>query len=162
MYTYSYRAASGLATGGVIALILGIILGIIVYFFFIKKDRSNYGGKLLKIHDVLNFRKLYLESFLKVLYVICAIMIAVMAIVSLFSSGSFGAGLLSFIVLLVVGEVIVRLLYESAILVLKGVGYLRDIRDDAEEIRQYARTKDEGRTNYVAPSTDDPEMVDKL
>ena len=166
MYGYgspsSLSRLAGVGTGGVIALILGIILGIIVYFIFVKKDRTSYEGKVRKLHDVLNFRKLYLESFIKILYVICAIFIAVFSIVLLFTSGSFGAGLLAFIFTLVIGEVVTRLIYESAILILKGVGYLRDIRDDAEEIRQYARTGDSGRTTVAPASVDEPEMADKL
>ena len=166
MYGYGYPSTLSrginLGTGGIIALILGIILGIIVYFVFVKKDRSKYEGKAQRLHDVLNFRKLYLESFIKILYVICAIFIAILSIVMLFTSGNFGAGLLAFILTLVLGEVITRLLYESAILVLKGVGYLRDIRDDAEEIRQYARTGDSGRTEVAPASKDEPEMVDKF
>ena len=162
MYSSSYSRVLNVSTAGVLMIILGIIVGIVVYFIFVKKDRKNYDGKLLKIHDILNFRKLYLESFIKVLYIICAISIALLAIVALFSSGGFGRGLVAFLGLLIIGEVVTRLVYESAILILKGVGYLRDIRDDAEEIRQYAQTGDSGRTSVTPASTDEPEMVEKF
>ena len=158
----SYSRSLNIGTAGIIMIILGIIIGIVAYFIFVKKDRSNYSGNLLKLHDVLNFRKIYLESFIKVLYVISAITIVLLAIVSLFSSGSFGAGLAAFLGLLIGGEIVARLTYEAMILVLKAVSYLRDIRDDAEEIRQYAQTGDSGRTNVTQGPSDDPEMVSKF
>ena len=158
MYSYSYPSyntrgisLSNLGAGGIIALIIALIAGIVIYFIFDKKARRDYSGKLLQLHDFLNFRKFYLESFLKVLYIIFTIFIAVLSIVMLFSSGSFGAGLLAFLGTLIIGEVVNRLLYEGMLLLLRAVSYLRDIRDDAEELRQYAKTGDDGRTNVNFP-----------
>ena len=154
MYGYSYygrSALSGLTTGGIIALIIAIIGGLVVYFIFAKKDRHDYSGKLLQLHDFLNFRKFYLESFLKVLYIITTIFIAIMSIVMLFSMGNFGRGLLSFLGTLIIGEVANRLLYEGMLLLLRAVRYLREMRDDVEEIRQHALVGGSERTDNQAP-----------
>ena len=155
MYGYSYYYSgpniSGITTGGIIALILAIIGGLVVYFMFVKKDRHGFTGKQLKLHEFLNFRKFYLESFLKVLYIITSIFIAIMSIVMLFTMGNFGRGLLMFLATLIIGEVVNRLLYEGMLLLLRAVSYLREMRDDVEEIRQYAQTGDSGRTNVNFP-----------
>ena len=56
MYSYSYPSyntrgisLSNLGAGGIIALIIAIIAGIVIYFIFAKKDRRDYSGKLLQL-----------------------------------------------------------------------------------------------------------------
>lgn len=59
-----------------IALLLAIIGGILIYFLFLKKENENkYTGFVKYLYEFLSFKKMWLETILKVSYLILAIYI---------------------------------------------------------------------------------------
>ena len=77
MYNYDYinspsntAALAGSAIWGIIASVLAVIGGILVYFLFIKKDNKGLSKKLVTLKELLDFRIMIIEPILKVLYLI--------------------------------------------------------------------------------------------
>lgn len=97
----------------IIALILAIAGGILVYFLFLKKDNGNkFTGFLKYLYEFLSFKKMWLESILKISYLILAIYI------SLMSFELIGTSFLGFILTLVFGNIVLRVVYELSLLLL--------------------------------------------
>ena len=127
--SYYGSSASGLEAAGVwilIASILAIIGGILVYFLFVKAKTEPKGkfGKWLK--DFLSFKVMWLEPILKVLYYIGTIFIILFSF-SFLALG--GAGILPFFFCLILGPVLVRVTYEFTMMF---VMIWRNTRDIAE------------------------------
>ena len=97
----------------IIALILAIAGGILVYFLFLKKDNENkFTGFVKYLYEFLSFKKMWLESILKISYLIIAIYI------SLMSFELIGTSFLGFILTLVFGNIVLRVVYELSLLLL--------------------------------------------
>ena len=91
----------------IVSLVLAIVGGIVLYFTFLKKDNEGkYTGFLGWMYDFLTFKKLTIENVLKILYLICAIFI------TLSSFSMISASFLAFLLYLVVGNLVARVLYE--------------------------------------------------
>jgi len=120
MYTYGYTAApkatSSLAAAGVwgiIAAILAIIGGILVYVLFLnKKNEKKFTGFVKWLYDFLSFKTLTLEMLLKVFYLITAIYL------TLVSFAFIGSSALLFFGILILGNLFARIAYEGALLVI--------------------------------------------
>lgn len=114
-YTTSYpTVTTGVSAGAgiwtIIALILAIIGGVLVYFLFVKAKQEPKGKFLVWLKDFLAFKTMWIEPIMKVLYYIGTIFV-VLASFSLIS-----VSFLSFILTLVLGPIIIRLLYEGAMM----------------------------------------------
>lgn len=109
-YPYSYYYDYSGIAGAVIAILVAIILGVVLYFTFLnKKNEGKYTGALGKIYNFLNFNKFYAEDILKLLYIISAAVLTVASIIFMFlGTKLFVASLL----LLVLGNVVLRVGYE--------------------------------------------------
>lgn len=106
-------ASAGIWT--LIALIIAVIGGICLYFtVFSDKKAGTYTGFMAKFYDFVKFKKMFLTSFLKVMYIISALF------VTLASFGVISASFLSFVGILVIGNILVRVGYEFS-LVLLGI-----------------------------------------
>ncbi|MDR3277163.1 MAG: hypothetical protein LBT12_00165, partial [Oscillospiraceae bacterium] len=81
-----------------------------------KKNEGKFTGFAGWLHKFLNFKILFAESLLKALYVILACILTLVSFVILFSGLPFGAAFLAFLVVLVIGNVVVRILYEFSLL----------------------------------------------
>ncbi len=119
MYNISYSTASSankLAQAGiwvVISLVLAIVLGLVVYFMFLtKENESKLTDKKKWIYDFLSFKKLFSEDLLKIAYLITAIFI------TLSSLSMIVVNFALFIVYLLVGNVVTRLVYEFILTIL--------------------------------------------
>ena len=114
MYASSYaRNASSMnsfassAVWIIISMVLAVVGGIVLYFTFLKKDNEGkYTGFWGWMYDFLTFKKLTIESVLKILYLICALFI------TLSSFAMISASFLAFLVYLVVGNLVARIAYE--------------------------------------------------
>lgn len=96
-----------------IALILSIIGGILVYFLFLKKENeSKYTGFVKYLYEFLSFKKMWLETILKVSYLILAIYI------TLTSFELIGTSFIAFVLTLVFGNIVLRVVYELSLLLL--------------------------------------------
>lgn len=108
-----FGQTSNSLTWMIIALILAIAGGILVYFLFLKKDNENkFTGFLKYLYEFLSFKKMWLESILKISYLILAIYI------SLMSFELIGTSFLGFILTLVFGYIVLRVVYELSLLLL--------------------------------------------
>lgn len=110
MFNSYYSASSALGVMSVLAIISVIIAvagGILLYFLFLSpKSQGKFTGFLGWMYDFLSFKKLVLNTVLNVLYLILACFITLMGFFTLFVS--FGSGLM----LLVMGNILLRLSYE--------------------------------------------------
>lgn len=98
-------AASGIWT--IVSVILAIIGGIVLYFTFLsKKNEGKFRGFLGWLYDFLTFKKMMIENVLKILYIIVALF------VTLSSFGLMSISFLAFLLTLVIGNVLTRVIYE--------------------------------------------------
>lgn len=97
--------ASGIWT--IVSVILAIIGGIVLYFTFLsKKNEGKFTGFLGWLYDFLTFKKMMIENVLKILYIIVALFVA------LSSFGLISISFLAFLLTLVIGNVLTRVIYE--------------------------------------------------
>lgn len=97
--------ASGIWT--IVSVILAIIGGIVLYFTFLsKKNEGKFTGFLGWLYDFLTFKKMMIENVLKILYIIVALF------VTLSSFGLMSISFLAFLLTLVIGNVLTRVIYE--------------------------------------------------
>jgi len=109
--TNVYGISDGLAIWSLISIIVAIIGGFTLYFVVLKKE-NKFEGILNWLHDFFNFKKLLLEDILKVCYLILTIYI------TLSSFGLIAVNFLAFILSLVLGNLVLRIVYEVAILLI--------------------------------------------
>lgn len=113
MYASSYARSSAmnsLAASGIwviVSIVLAIVGGIALYFTFLKKENEGkYTGFWGWMYDFLTFKKLTIESVLKILYLICALF------VTLSSFSIISTSFIAFLLYLVIGNLAVRIAYE--------------------------------------------------
>jgi hypothetical protein len=122
MYTYGYttvsapKATSSLAAAGVwgiIAAVLALVGGILVYVLFLsKKNEKKFTGFVKWLYDFLSFKTLTIEMLLKVCYLITAIYL------TLISFAFIGTSALLFFGILLLGNLFARIIYEGSLLVI--------------------------------------------
>ena len=97
--------ASGIWT--IVSVILAVIGGIVLYFTFLsKKNEGKFTGFLGWLYGFLTFKKMMIENVLKILYIIVALF------VTLSSFGLISISFLAFLLTLVIGNVLTRVIYE--------------------------------------------------
>lgn len=99
----------------IVTLILAIVGGIVVVAVFLpKKNEYKFSGFLGQLYDFLNFKTFFAEILLRTLYIISAAWLSLSALGNLFfvDYGSFGTALLVFILTIVFGNLIIRLVFE--------------------------------------------------
>jgi len=115
-YGYNYEIAQNTINGvfiwSIISIVVAIVGGIALYFTFVKSDKK-FDGFLGKLHDFLSFKSLLLEEILKISYLILAIFI------TLISFASITTNFVAFLLILIVGNIILRISYELSILLIK-------------------------------------------
>ncbi len=120
MYNYGYdygtpsvgSSFGGAAVWTAVSFVLALIGGIVVYYLFLKPNKKVENKFLNWLKDFLNFKKMLIEEILKVTYVILTIFI------TLFSFNLIGINFLSFILVLVLGNVAIRLIYEGSLMLI--------------------------------------------
>jgi len=129
MYSYGnlYRApevSTDIGVWAIVSILVAICAGIVLYFTFLNpKNADVYTGATKKVYDFLSFKIMSLEAILKMLYLIVAIYITISSF-SLISTS-----FVAFLLMLVVGNVFVRLCFEGALLILMIYRKLSDIHD---------------------------------
>ena len=134
LYTTSYpttdilgSTATEVGIWGIIAAILAIVGGILVYYLFVKSDKEPKNKFLAWLKDFLAFRKMWIEALLKILYYMGTIFIMLMSF-SIIST-SFIAFLLTFIG----GPIIMRLVYEGLMIIIMIWRNTADIAKNTKE-----------------------------
>lgn len=108
---YTNPIGLNFATWPVIALVLSIIGGILVYIFFVSPKKENKLSSLLNwVKEFLSFDKMMIEVILKVVYLISTIFV----ILTSFSFIAYDFGL--FFLNLILGPIFIRLVYELLII----------------------------------------------
>ena len=107
--SYGMSEASAIWSG--ISAIIAIIGGFVLYFTFLsKKNEGKFKGFLNWLQDFLTFKKMFIEHFLRITYLILAIFITL---------ASLGAGhILATLLVLVVGNLVLRMAYEFSLILL--------------------------------------------
>ena len=94
----------------IVALVLSIVGGILAYILFVKKDVKIENKFLIWFKSFLDFKEMLIETILKVTYIILAIFITLLAF-KLISVSFMG-----FLVSLVLGNLMLRLIYEASLM----------------------------------------------
>ena len=106
----------------IVSLLVAICAAIVLYFTFLNKNNAkNYQGFTKKLYDFLAFSTLSLEAILKICYLVIAIFITI-------TSFSY-ISTIAFLLYLVIGNVIVRILFESALLIIMIYHKLNEINE---------------------------------
>ncbi len=138
-YGYDYddilssSSMSGLEGAGIwmiIAGILAIIGGILLYFLFVKAKTEPKGKFLKWLKDFLSFKIMWIEPILKVIYYIATIFVILFSF-SFLALG--GVGVLSFFICLILGPIGVRLAYEMTMMFIMIWRNTRDIAEKAKK-----------------------------
>ncbi len=132
-YAYSSYGSSGLEGFGIwsiIAAILAIVGGILVYFLFVKAKTEPKGKFWKWLKDFLAFKVMWIEPILKVFYYIATIFIVLYSF-SFIALG--GYGFLMFILTLVLGPVIIRIIYEATMMFIMIWRNTRDIAENTKK-----------------------------
>ena len=133
----AYNAIGNAAGAGIwmiIASILAIIGGILVYFLFVKSKETPKGkfGKWLK--EFLSFRIMWIEPILKVVYYIATIFTILFSFTFLGLMGTLGIGaFLMFLLTLVLGPVLIRVVYEMTMMFIMIWRNTKDIADNTKK-----------------------------
>ena len=103
--TNTVNKVAGTAVWTVIAFIIAIAAGIMIYFMFVK-DNKPVSEKLQKLKDLLDFKTMLIEPILKIVYIIATVFII------LFSFGLISLNFVSFLMVLILGPIAIRIIYE--------------------------------------------------
>ncbi|MBR3280800.1 MAG: hypothetical protein IKI57_02985 [Clostridia bacterium] len=96
-----------------ISLALAVVGSIVLYFTFLRKSNDQkFKGFLGWMYDFLSFKKLFLEDFLKVLY------LGLTIFVILYSFAMIGQGFVTFLVSLIGGVIGLRVTFELTLVIL--------------------------------------------
>ena len=95
-----------------IALIVAIIGGICLYFtVFSDKNKGKYTGFMAWLYDFVKFKKMYITTILKIIYLISAIFVTL-------ASFAWIKEPLVFFLILVIGNLVLRISYEFSLVLL--------------------------------------------
>lgn len=109
----SASAMAGNAVWMIVSIILAIVGGLLIYFLFLnKKNEGKFKGFLGWVYDFLSFKKMFLETLLKITYLIVALYI------TLSSFALIGVHFLAFLSTLVLGNILARVGYEFSLILL--------------------------------------------
>ena len=117
MYDYNYMTNTTSSIQGsfvwyIIAAVLAVIGGIVIYFLFVRTDKKEDNKYLAWFKDFADFKKMLIEPILKVTYLILAIFI------TLYSFGLIGVSFVAFLLTLTLGNILLRLAYETTLILL--------------------------------------------
>lgn len=129
-YGSSYGAMQGMGIWTIIALILAIIGGILVYFLFVNAKTEPKNKFLKWLKDFLSFKIMWIEGILKVVYYFATIFTILISF-SFLALG--GMGFLMFLLTLVLGPVIIRIVYEATMMFIMIWRNTKDIADNTKK-----------------------------
>ena len=129
-YGGSMDALAGAGIWAIIAAILAIVGGILVYFLFVKAKTEPKGKFAKWLKDFLSFKIMWIEPIMKVVYYIATIFIILISF-SYLSLG--GVGFLGFILTLILGPIIIRILYEMTMMFIMVWRNTRDIAENTKK-----------------------------
>ena len=133
-YSSTLDATQGMGIWGIISLVLAIVGGILVYFLFVnsKTTPKNKFAKWLK--DFLAFKIMWIEGILKIIYYFATIFVILYSF-SYFGMVNYmgGYAFLMFILTLVLGPILVRLVYEVTMMFIMIWHNTKDIAENTKK-----------------------------
>ncbi len=123
MFAFSggyYGDIYGSSLGGSIALtilafVLALVGGLLLYFMFLKRSNDGkFTGFKGLLYNFLGFRTLLLDAIVRISYLIITIWITLDSFFLLFQGGAF----LDFLLIITLGNILVRIVYEFIMLIL--------------------------------------------
>ena len=123
-------AATGASIWGIIALVLAIVGGILVYFLFVKAKTEPKGKFAKWLKDFLSFKIMWIEPILKVGYYVATIFTVLYSFTFLALGGY---GFLMFLMCLVLGPIIIRIVYEATMMFIMIWRNTRDIAENTKK-----------------------------
>ncbi len=144
-YSYSsysrpaaYSLAENLNTVSTIIFVIAIIAAIFVYFIFLNpKNEKKLTGFKNWLYNFLSFRILFIEAFCKIIYMASAITITVVGVVMFFYGFSEVSLFLAGLLVIILGNIILRILFEYSlvfIMLFKNTGDIRKKLIDPESL----------------------------
>ena len=129
-YGSQTSALQGAGIWMIIAAILAIVGGILVYFLFVRSKNEPKGKFLKWLKDFLAFKVMWIEPILKVVYYIATIYVILFSFTFLALGGM---GVLYFFLWLVLGPIVVRLAYEMTMMFIMIWHNTRDIAENTKK-----------------------------
>ena len=120
----------------VVSLVIAIIGGVLVYFLFIKGKDLKLSDGLKKFRDLLDFKIMLIEPILKILYLVFTIFVI------LTSFNLITTNFLAFLLMLILGPVIIRIIYEASLMLLmickntKVIAYNTKIEKSDKKVKE--------------------------
>lgn len=108
----NYGSLSSYGTWSIIAAVLAVVGGFLVYYLFIKPNKKMPNKFLTWLKDFSDFKTMVIEPILKISYLMLAIFI------TLNSFSLISVSFLAFILTLVFSNLILRIIYESTLILL--------------------------------------------
>ena len=112
---YNYSTASSvpdMGVWGIVALVLAIVGGILLYFMFVRPTAEPKNKFLKWFKEFLAFKVLWIEAILKITYYIATIFCV------LVSFSMIGVDFGAFLMLLIGAPILLRLMYEAMLVML--------------------------------------------
>lgn len=101
------------AIAWIVIAAIAIIGGLVLYFTFLsKRNEGKFKGFLGWAYEFFNFKKFTIEAILKITYLILAIF------TTLFSFTMIASSPVGFLAILVLGNLVLRIFYESTLVIL--------------------------------------------
>lgn len=115
----------------IVSFLVAICGGIVLYFTFLNpKNAENYTGATKKLYDFLSFQTMTLEAVLKICYLVVAIFITISSF-SLISTS-----FVAFLLMLFLGNVIARIVFEGSLLILMMYRKLCEINSKMNPVKE--------------------------
>lgn len=112
-YGFGYPSISDSSVWIIISIVVAIVGGICLYFtVFSDKNEGKYTGFMAKLYDFVKFKKLYITTILKISYLVLAIYL------TLSSFALISTSFVAFLIMLLVGNLVLRLIYEFSLVLL--------------------------------------------
>ena len=114
------EAINGPLIWTIISIVLAIVGGVVLYFtVFNKSNESKYRGFMAKIYELVHFKYFLIDDLFKILYIICALAITLLSLNYI--------GNWKFLVILIAGNVALRISFEFTMLFMELCNNVRNI-----------------------------------
>ena len=115
MYNYDlYKTTGNVYTFKLVAFIIALAATIIIYCVFMdKRNKDSYSNPLKKLYDYLHFNNFFMEPILKITYIFSNLYLTISAF------GYIGTSFLFFLLLLVIGNIVLRMVFEGLMVIYK-------------------------------------------
>lgn len=125
--TYSnsaFNAADNIGIAAIVGIIIAIIGAVLIVILFLNKENGKkYTGFTKTLYDFLQFNTLCIESILKFTYILFAIFLTIL------SFGIISSSFIGFLIVLILGNLFLRIGYELTLLTILIHRNVREINE---------------------------------